>query len=284
VNDLGELGDGTNSKRLLPVAVAGGRRFRSVDIDFEHTCAVGYPDNRAYCWGSNRRGELGIGNKTGPEIGYYGAQSTKPIAVLGGLLFRQVATGNSHSCGLTTDDRVFCWGFNRYGQVGDNSTAWLRLKPFQVAGNRRYRSVDASREQTCAISTNHRAFCWGFVDDLANLEVNHIRTPLAVGGGVSFDRVTVGEFHACGETTANEAYCWGFGGNGNLGDGTRDNHIAPVAVVGGLHFSQLSAGGFHSCGRTADAVAWCWGRGFVGQLGNGADTTSLVPVAVAGAP
>lgn len=282
-NDIGQLGDGSNSQRLVPVPVAGGHRFRNVETRFQHTCGVSYPDNRAYCWGSNREGELGIGNRTGPETGLYGAQSTRPIAVLGTLLFRQVTAGYHHSCGVTTDDRLFCWGYNRYGQVGDSSTAWLRLKPSQVAGTRRYRQVDAGRDHTCAVTIGYRAFCWGAAGRLGNRHIGLSRWPLAVAGGLSFERVTAGAFHSCGEATTNRAYCWGANGNGSLGDGTRTDRLTPVAVVGGLNFSQLSAGGFHSCGRTPGAVAWCWGRGFAGQLGNGAGTSSLVPVAVSGA-
>src|SRR5919112_5984562 len=138
--------------RLTPAAVVGGHRFRRVDAGFELACAVTLTD-RAFCWGDNRQGELGIGNATGPENNIYGAYSSKPVAVTGGLSFRHLTTGYTHACGGTTDNRVFCWGYNRYGQVGDGSTGWLKVRPVRVFGTQQYKQVDAGRDYTCAVTT-----------------------------------------------------------------------------------------------------------------------------------
>jgi Regulator of Chromosome Condensation (RCC1) repeat protein len=86
------------------------------------------------CGVADRAGQLGIGNNTGPEVlvtsdGSRFPLSTKPVAVAGGLTFRHVSPGFGHACGVTMDDRVFCWGSNRYGQVGDSTAGWFRFKP-----------------------------------------------------------------------------------------------------------------------------------------------------------
>jgi alpha-tubulin suppressor-like RCC1 family protein len=279
-NDLGQLGDGTTDRRLQPAAVAGGLQFREVQTTFQHACGVTYSTKRGYCWGGNRTGELGVGSNTGPEIGYYGPYSSKPVAVIGTLTFRQVSPGYNHSCGVTTDNRVFCWGYNRYGQVGDSSTGWKRFKPSQVAGTRQYRQVDAGRDFACAVTTGNRVFCWGYGAGgvLGNGSTSPSRWPKPVSGGLSVGRVTAGDFHTCAETTTNRAYCWGYN-NGSVGDGTFTARLTPVAVGGGLSFSQLSAGN-HTCGRTPDGVAYCWGAGFDGELGTGALVNSTTPVPV----
>lgn len=284
-NPRGELGDGTTTRRLTPVPVAGGRQFRHVVTSFEHACGVSYPDNRAYCWGWNADGQLGIGTNTGPETGHFGPYSATPVAVVGTLSFRQVSAGYYHTCGVTTGDRAFCWGRNREGQIGDSSTAGRRLKPVRVAGARQFRQVDAGADHTCAVTTNDRAFCWGNgrQGQIGNGKAYLSFWPRAVAGGLGFTRVSAGLYHTCGETTLNRVYCWGANGNGMLGDGTNVDRLTPVAVAGGLNFNQVSAGGFHTCGRTPGAVAYCWGRGFSGQLGNGGAASSLTPVAVAGA-
>jgi alpha-tubulin suppressor-like RCC1 family protein len=284
-NDLGELGDGTTTQRLTPVPVAGGHQFRQVETNGEHTCGVSYPDNRAYCWGRNTDGQLGNGTRTGPEACYYGACSTKPFPVTSTLAFRQVTTGAYHSCGVTTDNRVFCWGLNKYGQIGDSSTAFRRLKPSRVAPTRQFRQVDAGADFTCAVATDYRAFCWGNgrSGQVGNGKAYLSFWPKAVAGGLSFRRVTAGGVHTCGETTLSRAYCWG-GNGGRLGDGTTTNRLTPVAVAGGLYFSQVSAGSGHTCGKTPAAVAYCWGTNFDGELGIGTVSTAhLTPVPVAGA-
>jgi alpha-tubulin suppressor-like RCC1 family protein len=282
-NDLGELGDGTTTQRLTPVPVAGGHKFRQVETNFEHTCGVTYPDNRAYCWGRNADGQLGIGTNTGPESGNYGPYSATPVAVVGTLAFRQVTTGFYHTCGVTTDNRAFCWGLNKYGQIGDSSTVFRRLKPSRVARTRQFRQVDAGAYHTCAVTTADRAFCWG---EGRQGQVGNGKTylsfwPKAVSGGLSFTRVSAALNHTCGETAGNRAYCWGLNGGGELGDGTNINRLVPVAVAGGLYFSQLSAGAFHTCGRTPAAVAYCWGINNNGELGDGTTMKRLMPVAVA---
>jgi len=283
-NELGELGDGTTTQRLTPVPVAGGHKFRQVETNFEHTCGVSYPDNRAYCWGRNADGQLGEGTRTGPQTGYYGPYSSTPVAVLGTLAFRQVSAGYYHTCGVTTDNRAFCWGSNKYGQIGDSSTVGRRLKPSRVAGTRQFRQVDAGATSTCAVTTDDRAFCWGNgrQGQIGNGKTYLSFWPRAVAGGLSFTRVTAAVDHTCGETTLNRAYCWGANYNGQLGDGTTTQRLTPVAVGGGLFFSQVSVGISHTCGRTPAAVAYCWGRNFNGQLGNGTTAISSTPVPVAG--
>jgi alpha-tubulin suppressor-like RCC1 family protein len=91
-----------------------------------HTCGV-TTAGVAYCWGWNFYGEVGDGTTT---------LRRTPVAVAGGLLFRFSPGSSSlsgvHSCGVTTDDVAYCWGYNFYGQLGDGSTT-DRSTPSAVA-------------------------------------------------------------------------------------------------------------------------------------------------------
>jgi alpha-tubulin suppressor-like RCC1 family protein len=57
----------------------------------------------------------------------------RPVAVVGGLSFRQVSAGAIHSCGLTPDDLAYCWGYNSEGQLGDGTTT-TKVTPIAVLG------------------------------------------------------------------------------------------------------------------------------------------------------
>jgi alpha-tubulin suppressor-like RCC1 family protein len=277
-NRSGQLGDGTNTERLTPAPVAGGRRFYHVDAGGDHTCGLSYPDKVAFCWGSNEEGELGDATQI---------PTATPVAVVPARQLRQVSVGFAHSCGLTPTGPVYCWGNNRYGQTGDGdgSTAKRHLSPVLVAGGKRYIQLDAGSWHTCAVTTDHRAYCWGSgrQGEIGDGKTYLRFAPRAVAGGLSFDRVSAGWAHTCGETTGNRAYCWGTNSSGQLGDGTRTQRLTPVAVAGGLFFSQVSAGSGVSCGRTDAGVGYCWGYNYLGAVGDGTTTaTRTRPVRIVG--
>jgi alpha-tubulin suppressor-like RCC1 family protein len=273
-NYAAQLGDGTTTLRLTPVAVAGGLRFRQVEAGFLYTCGVSYPGNRAYCWGANGLGQLGDGTTT---------SRPKPVAVVGGHLFHQVAVGAWHTCGVTTKNEAWCWGVNEFGQLGDSTNVGKRVRPSKVVGGRQFRQVDAGERHTCAVTTSSRAFCWGDGEQgqVGNGKRYLSYWPRAVSGGLSFSRVSAGRDHTCGEGTDNRAYCWGWN-DGAIGDGTIDLALTPMAVTGGLLFAQVSAGGGYTCGRTPAYVAYCWGSNVRGQLGDGTTVDRTNPTAVVG--
>jgi Alpha-tubulin suppressor and related RCC1 domain-containing proteins len=218
-----------------PVAVAGGLRFLQVDVGSGHACGITTPDRRAYCWGLNGYGQLGDGTTT---------IRLTPVAVLGGLHFRQVSTAYWHTCGVTTDNQAYCWGYNASGQLGDSTEVAYRLRPTRVSGARQFSLVEAGVSHTCGVTTDSRAFCWGNGGwgQLGNGKTYLSFWPRLVAGGLSFRRLTAGLSHTCGETTGNRAYCWGRNDMGQLGDGTTTQRLKPVAVVGGVYFQAGGRG------------------------------------------
>jgi alpha-tubulin suppressor-like RCC1 family protein len=274
-NYRGEVGDGTTDERLAPVAVAGGHQFIQVETGLGHTCGVSYPDGRAWCWGLNNEGQLG----NGTTDSHY-----TPIAVSGGLTFSRIATGEYHTCGVTTSHKVYCWGLNNYGQLGEGTTAHGRVTPKLVVGGLAFAWVDAGGYHTCAVTTDQRAYCWG---DGRNGQRGDgsitliIRTPRPVFGNHLFTKVTGGVLHTCGVTPTNQAWCWGWNADGQLGDGSRTDRLTPHLVAGGFAFNQVSSGYYHTCARTTAGVGYCWGASFYGELGkNGTTGESDTPVAV----
>lgn len=128
-NRVGQLGDGTAaSRRLTPVLVAvpNGVTFTQITTGTGHACGL-TPAGEAYCWGSNAYGQLGDGTTTT-------RLTPVRVAVPNGVTFVQItATSGAHTCGLTPAGAAYCWGDNRFGQLGDG-TVTLRLTPTPVAG------------------------------------------------------------------------------------------------------------------------------------------------------
>lgn len=111
MNSSGQLGDGTQSNSLIPVAALGVTSAIAVAAGGYHTCAV-LSNGSVQCWGSNSNGQLGIGST---------ASSYSPVTVSNISTATSVATGTNHSCALLSDNTMRCWGSNSYGQLGDGS-------------------------------------------------------------------------------------------------------------------------------------------------------------------
>jgi alpha-tubulin suppressor-like RCC1 family protein len=253
---------------------ASGLFFRQVAAGYYHTCGVTM-DGRAYCWGWNALGQVGDGTTTTPR--------SRPTVVTTGLHFLELSAGLGHTCGLGTDHRIYCWGRNDDGQLGDGTTL-QRLRPVLVSGGLSFRQVRAGFHHTCGLTIDKRAYCWGLNTDgeLGTGRGSTLR-PAAVAGGLRFFQLSAGNAFSCGKTTDYRAFCWGRNEEGQLGDGSTTNRRTPRAVAGGLQFYQVSAGDRQTCGLTPGNTVYCWGRNAETQLGDGTTTQHLTPVRVAGA-
>jgi alpha-tubulin suppressor-like RCC1 family protein len=214
----------------------------------------------------------------------WGQSRLVPTAVLTALRFREVRAGLQFTCGLTTDSRIYCWGTNVRGQLGAGSSRDSSGVPLAVAGDRRYSLLRVGRSHVCANNLAGATFCWGGNDhgQLGDGTTTDRRSPRRVGGGRTFVRLSTGGAHTCGVTASHQAYCWGFNNSGQLGDGSSIERHLPNPVKGGLEFGQVTAGLSHSCGVTTGHAAYCWGRGSTGQLGYGDTDRRGRPIAVAG--
>jgi alpha-tubulin suppressor-like RCC1 family protein len=277
-NGTGAVGDGSNTRRLKPTAVAGIRRYLQVTTGYDFSCGV-TSGMRAFCWGSNsfgaNGGQLGDGTTT---------DRSKPVAVLGGLQFRQVSAGLAHTCGRTTGNRIYCWGSNVSGQLGDG-TQDNHSTPVRVAGTLQFRQVSVGWNHSCGVTTDNRAFCWGQngsgqVGNSSNASL--VLSPALVAGEHQFLQVDAGGFHTCGVTSDGRALCWGQNTDGQIGDGTHNKRVRPRLVLGGLSFKAVEAGSHHSCGVTTTNLAYCWGSNQTGSLGDGTMGDHAAPTAVGG--
>ncbi len=109
----GQLGIGLDTNAFQPQELVGAPRFVTVAAGSVHTCALD-GEGRAYCWGRNGDGQAGAD----PAEGWVLA----PRALSTDVRFRSLSAGDAHTCGLSTDYSVYCWGGNWHGQLGDGTT------------------------------------------------------------------------------------------------------------------------------------------------------------------
>ncbi len=253
--------------------------YVSVTAGYLHSCAVAI-GGAAYCWGENRMGALGDGNRDTNRL--------VPAPVLGSLAFSAVSAGgvdSGHTCAVTPTGAGYCWGNALFGRLGDGSGIGGALAPRAVADTFHLSAVSAGYMGACGLGAGGALWCWGddTYGELGNGVFNtYALSPVQVGGGLAFTAVTAGSQHACGIAVGGAAYCWGYNGLDALGNGLPGDTALPAPVAGGLAFVAISAGRNHTCAVTADSAAYCWGYNDFGRLGNGTTTASGVPVAVLG--
>jgi hypothetical protein len=258
-NDWGELGDGTFSSSLVPVAVTGLSDAVSVIAGgSDYSCALRRTGEVA-CWGDNFSGQLGNGSTD---------KSPEPVAVLGLSDVVSLAGGSDFVCAVRKTGEVACWGDIGVGAPDD----YRLVVPTTVPGVSDAVSVAAGYWHACAVRAGGAVVCWGYegYGQLGNgISSDSSLVPIDVPGLSDAASVSAGTYHTCAARTNGEVVCWGTGDHGQLGDGVSSYSAAPVTVQRLSDAISVVAGEYHSCalGPSGDVV--CWGDHSDGQLGNG---------------
>ncbi len=243
-----------------PVRVRSGMRFDEVSAGFFHTCALS--QGRAYCWGANHHGELGNTSHT-PCAGLVCLALPQPVD--GGLQFTAISARGEHTCGVS-DRAVYCWGDNRYGELGIGTTEPAVWRPRRVASTVAFTDVQAGGIHTCALSTEGQVYCWGSnaSRNLGSEAGDGSAVPILGGGGRAFVALTTGGAHTCALAADHTAWCWGSDAGDVLGAAATERCGAftcsarPLEVAQVRDVSQLSAGGNGTCAIARDGL-YCWG-------------------------
>jgi alpha-tubulin suppressor-like RCC1 family protein len=155
-NDRGQLGDGSTTTRLAPVAVVGlSSGVVAISASYGGTCAL-LASGGVQCWGGNQWGQAGDGTDL---------DSSVPVEVAGlapGIV--AIGAGATHACALTASGAVQCWGGNQWGQLG-NGTTTNSLAPVDVMGlSSGVIAIATGGGTTCAVLTSGGVKCWGYND------------------------------------------------------------------------------------------------------------------------
>ncbi len=246
-----------------------GPDFVEVSSGGNHTCGITL-DEELYCWGDNMWGQIGDGT----VINRLSPVQIAPVAP--GVGYVQVSAGHSHTCAITTEDKLYCWGANMNGRLGDSTTT-NRESPIAIDPGVSYEQVSAGHSHTCAITTGEFLFCWGnnSSGQLGDETTTQRTSPQAVFGGTNVTQVATGDGHTCALINGS-LKCWGKNDFGQLGDETTTQRTSPQAVFGGGNYVSIAVGSQHSCGILDDGTLRCWGQnasGFflLGQVGSGGE-------------
>lgn len=286
----GQLANGNTTSRSSPVQVgtsswsflsAGCRNGAGITVTRE-----------LFTWGDNSSGQLGDGttaNKSSPVK--IGTSSWSMVSIMG--------VDASVSCCHAIDSvgRLFGWGDNSKGQIGDTTTT-NRSSPVQVGSPdswtwvqtghllTNWGSVSYAGQGVCGIKADGSVWRWGgigpsvvasydpFLDD-----GNGGQLSWAFAGVKKIALSSMGSVLVI--DASDKLWAWGANTAGQLGDGTTTNRSSPVQI-GALSWKDIYLGGdgnnAFALGILTDGSLYAWGNNSVGQLGDGTTTARSSPV------
>ena len=153
-NARGQLGDGTGQPSDQP-RVVNIPPVASLTLSNAHSCAAA-ENGQTLCWGSNEFGQAGLGTLPG---------TTTLLAVQGlpsDFALRDTGPFANHTCGVSAGTgQAYCWGSNRYGQLGIGVSGLGELETTPQLVGSGYRVVAPGWFHTCAAKSDLSVECWG---------------------------------------------------------------------------------------------------------------------------
>ncbi|MFE7869036.1 RCC1 domain-containing protein [Micromonospora humida] len=320
----GQLGDGTLDASVTPVQVCAVGQVApctqfltgviAIAAGFTHSVAL-LRDRTVVAWGQNVTAQLGDGTFTDRSVPVRvcGVGEAAPCSqFLSGV--RAIASGGAdHNLALLGNGAVVAWGFNAFGQLGDGEYSGGSV-PVRVcavgetAPCDRFltgaTSIAVGEDHSVAVVGTGHAVAWGFngagqVGDGTNDDFRPIPVRVcAVGETAPCDRfltgvsaVAAGTFHSMALLGSGSVVSWGYNVEGQVGDGTRDNHrLVPVRVCATGEVApcdrflygvrHIAANGYHSMAQLSSGGVLAWGYNGRAELGDGTRVNRLTPVRV----
>jgi len=305
-NVFGELGNSTSNDSSTPVQVkgVGGVDYLTgvsqIAAGMYHSTAL-KSDGTVWSWGYNVNGQLGdntADNKLTP------VQTTD----IGGVGFltgvSNIEAGRHNSLALKSDGTVWSWGYNEFGQLGDN-TVVEKHAPVQVKGAggvgflTNVVRINTADSFVLATKSDGTVWAWGYNSDkqLGDNTIVNKSAPVQVLGvsGIGFlsevASVGAGSLHSLVIKTDGSVWAWGRGTNGQLGNDNILSQSFPIQAMiksdtlsdfNGVASLSKGTYNFHTMAVKSDGTVWAWGKNDYGQLGNGSLLNKKNPTQVNG--
>ncbi len=231
---------------------------------------------RVVCWGNNRHGQLGTGERAGPET----SDNWDLVAEVKGLDdANQIAAGDDFACALRRTGAVFCWGRAHQDQMGDCQVNEDRPTPQPVPNIHDATRIAASGGGACAVQKGGRVWCWGTVMGYPRpMRDDDTPPPPATFGlprrAPGIERVVdlgVGSGDV-GCAVSSKGAAWCFGGGATIAAPMRVWRVTlsepststfPTSEAD-VTFTQIRCGGGSCCALSRAGSVWC--QGMIGHL------------------
>ena len=231
---------------------------------------------------NNNKFEIKLsGKKTGTTIVTANQENTDNVGVIQVEIVPEteneitispnVITNGSHTISLRVDGKVFTWGDNTYGQLG-NETVKTSDEPVEVTfpEGTIITQIAAGENHNVALDSNGNVWTWGRNNNyqIGNTRANQY-TPYKVSNLPKVIKIAAGNNNTMVITESNELYAWGLNAYGDLGLGTYTNKVLPKKIKGIHDIIDISGGKSHYIALNRAGEVFATGSNLYGQLGIG---------------
>lgn len=249
-----------------------------------------WADTAMFAWGANNYGQLGD-NSTNRRLA---PVAVDDAGVLAGKTLFAVSGGYLHSLALCSDGTLAAWGYNFFGQLGNNdstpSSVPVAVDRTGVLVGKTVVAISAGPFHNLALCTDGTVAAWGYnnhgqlgTGDKVTSRVPALVKSVGALTGKQVVAVAAGSYHSLALCSDGTLAAWGYNDEGELGDGSNTGSLVPVAVaLSARKVASVSAGQYHTLALCIDGTLLAWGYNNRGQLGNGSMVAANVPVAIGG--
>ncbi|XP_063636750.1 probable E3 ubiquitin-protein ligase HERC4 isoform X23 [Pan troglodytes] len=313
-NDLGQLGHEKSRKKPEQVVALDAQNIVAVSCGEAHTLALN-DKGQVYAWGLDSDGQLGlVGSEecirvpscfpkimcvdslvricSGLSYGRIrSGDSIRNIKSLSDIQIVQVACGYYHSLALSKASEVFCWGQNKYGQLGLGTDCKKQTSPQLLKSllGIPFMQVAAGGAHSFVLTLSGAIFGWGR-NKFGQLGLNdendrYVPNLLKSLRSQKIVYICCGEDHTAALTKEGGVFTFGAGGYGQLGHNSTSHEINPRKVfeLMGSIVTQIACGRQHTSAFVpSSGRIYSFGLGGNGQLGTGSTSNRKSPFTVKG--
>mgnify|MGYP002645618086 CR=1 FL=1 len=188
---------------------------------------------------------------------------------------KSVSLGQRCSGCIDNNGRLYMWGNNSSGQLG-NGTTNDSSTPIKIMDN--IKEINLGGFSSSAITKDGSLYMWGgnWCYQLGNGTNENSLIPIKIMDNVK--SVSLGYEHNALITEDGSLYMWGNNKHGKLGNGTTTDSSTPIKIMDNVKSVSLDYD--YSGAITEDGSLYMWGGNWCYQLGNGTDEDSLTPIKI----
>ncbi|XP_055454886.1 probable E3 ubiquitin-protein ligase HERC4 isoform X5 [Psammomys obesus] len=283
-NDLGQLGHEKSRKKPEQVVALDAQNIVAVSCGDAHTLALN-DKGQVYAWGLDSDGQLGLlGSEEWIRV-------PRNIKSLSDIQIVQVSCGYYHSLALSKASEVFCWGQNKYGQLGLGIDCKKQTSPQLIKSllGIPFMQVAAGGAHSFVLTLSGAIFGWGR-NKFGQLGLNdendrYVPNLLKSLRSQKVVYICCGEDHTAALTKEGGVFTFGAGGYGQLGHNSTSHEINPRKVfeLMGSIVTQIACGRQHTSAFVpSSGRIYSFGLGGNGQLGTGSTSNRKSPFTVKG--